>query len=247
MTETETGRRLEKQQIALHALNRDAKEAGGLSTALLLKHVLDNQEDPAIVSALAQIGLPAMTYEFFTGLTAEIERQELSGNQDAVERLSTIRTDLLQMQETVQAQTRQMLGEAGETLETILSAEDMEQALAANINKVDDAFMYVLAAEADQAEEAGMQERLARLTELRELILGAIESQTPPEVQLLNQLVRAESEDEMHQLIADNLGLVTPELVTVIDALLEQTESSGQQEMSDRLSLVRSLLVAEME
>ncbi len=36
MTETDIGRRLEKQQIALHGLNRSAKEADGLTPAILL-------------------------------------------------------------------------------------------------------------------------------------------------------------------------------------------------------------------
>lgn len=246
MTETETGRRLEKQQIALHSLNRAAKDADGLSPALLLEHVLKNQEDPGLVRALAQAGLPAMTYEFFTGLTDEIERQEMAGNEEAVERLTNIRSDLLQMQEEMQAQTRQVLGEAQETLEAILAAEDMQQAFQANANKVDDAFMYVLAGEIGRAEETNQQDRLEKLNALRDLLVSEAESQTPPEVQLLNWLVRAESEDEMRQLVDENRELLSPDLVAVVEALQEQAQSSGQQELLDRLSDVKSLLLDEL-
>jgi hypothetical protein len=246
MTETETGRRLEKQQIALHSLNRAAKDADGLTPALLLEHVLKNQEDPDLVRALAQAGLPAMTYEFFTGLTNEIERQELAGNEEAVERLSNIRSDLLQMQEEMQAQTRQVLGEAQETLEAILAAEDMQQAFQANANKVDDAFMYVLAGEIGRAEETNQQDRLEKLNALRDLLVAEAESQTPPEVQLLNWLVRAESEDEMRQLVDENRELLSPDLVAVMEALQEQAQSSGQQELLDRLSDVKIILLDEL-
>ena len=246
MTETETGRRLEKQQIALHSLNRAAKDADGLTPALLLEHVFKNQEDPDLVRALAQAGLPAMTYEFFTGLTNEIERQELAGNEEAVERLSNIRSDLLQMQEEMQAQTRQVLGEAQETLEAILAAEDMQQAFQANANKVDDAFMYVLAGEIGRAEETNQQDRLEKLNALRDLLVAEAESQTPPEVQLLNWLVRAESEDEMRQLVDENRELLSPDLVAVVEALQEQAQSAGQQELLDRLSDVKSVLLDEL-
>lgn len=246
MTETEVGRQLEKQQIALHKLNRAAKDGGGLTPAILLEHILKNQEDLDLVMALAQAGLPAMTYEFFTGLTNEIERYQLSGNTEAVERLSTIRSDLLQMQEEIQSQTRQMVGEAQETLEAILAAENMQQALKNNLNKLDDAFMYVLSGEISRAEETNQQERLDQLNELRDLLVLEAESQTPPEVQLLNKLVSAQSEEERRQLIEDNRELLSPELVAVIDALLEQAGSAGQQELRDRLSAVKSLLVEEV-
>jgi hypothetical protein len=246
MTETKTGRRLEKQQIALHGLNRAAKEAGGLTPAILLTHILKNQEDPDLVRALAQAGLQAMSYEFFTGLTNEIERQQLSGNKQAVERLTAIRSELLQMQEEIQAQTRQILGAAQEALENILAAENMEQALMKNINKIDDAFMYVLAGETARAEETNQQERLDKLNALRDLLVSEAESQSPPEVRLLNKLVGAESEEERRELIEENRELLSSDLVAVIDALQDQTESTGQEELNKRLAAVKALLVEEI-
>ena len=247
MTETEIGRRLEKQQIALHALNRAAKAADGLTPAILLEQILKNQEDPEIVAALAQVGLPAMSYEFFTGLTNEIERRQLAGNEEAVERLSLMRTDLLKMQEEAQEQTRRVLGAAQETLEAILSAEDTRQALNANIDKLDDAFMYVLAAEVARAQEGDDAARLEKLNALRDLLVEEAESQTPPEVRLLNKLVRAETAEEMDQIAEDNLGLLSPDLVAVIDALQDQAHSTGQQELLDRLSAVKRLLLDKLE
>ena len=246
MTETEIGRQIEQQQVALHSLNREVKEAGGLSPSIMLEHVLKNQKDPAVVAALAQLGLQAMTYEFFSGLTDAIEREELAGNREAVERLSNIRSELLQLQEQVQEQTRQVLGEAEETLFAILDADDMSLALQENSDRLDDAFMYVLAGEIGRAEKAKQTEQLAKLNNLRDLIVAELESQTPPEVRLLNQMVRAESEEAMRELVEENRDLLSPELVTVVEALQEQTESSGQQELRDRLTNVKSVLLAEL-
>ena len=54
MTQTEVGRRLEKQQIALHALNRDVQKAGGLSPDVLYRHIIANEQDETLpVDAVA--------------------------------------------------------------------------------------------------------------------------------------------------------------------------------------------------
>ncbi|MFN2135924.1 MAG: CpXC domain-containing protein [Candidatus Promineifilaceae bacterium] len=246
MTETETGRRLEKQQVALHKLNQDAKAAGGLTPGLLLEHVLKYQDDPALVSVLGQVGIQALTYEFFTGLTEEIDRLEAAGDEAAVARLSEIRTELLQLQEEIQDQTRQILGEAEAALAEILEAEDRKAALRTHAEQLDDAFMYVLAAEISRAQQSEDEERLSQLTSLRDLIVEELESQTPPEIRFLNRLVSAESDEDVEALIEKNKGLISPELITVIDALREQTESSGQAELNERLLNVRRLLNAEL-
>ena len=73
MTGTEIGRKLEKQQIAIHALSRDAKRENGLTPKLLAKHIIANEADESLVNTIALTGRGAMNYEFFTLLTAEVE------------------------------------------------------------------------------------------------------------------------------------------------------------------------------
>ena len=104
----------------------------------------------------------------------------------------------------------------------------------------------MLAGETGRAEETNQQERLDKLNELRDLLVAQAESQTPPEVRLLNQLVRAESEEEMRQLADENRELLSPDLVAVVDALQDQAVTTGQQELQDRLSAVKSLLLEEI-
>jgi hypothetical protein len=124
MTETELGRRLERQQVALHGLNRDAKEAGGLTPAVMLRHVLRHQEEPEIVDALVSAGAPALNYDFFTGLTAEIDKQSLAGNKAAVDRLTNLRTKLLQTQERMHQESQRILNASKGFLEQLISAAD---------------------------------------------------------------------------------------------------------------------------
>lgn len=246
MMETVVGRRLEKRQIAMHRLNQDAKAAGGLTPSVLLRHVLLNQEDPETALAIAQAGVQAMNYEFFTGLTAEIEKQNLAGQPQAVARLTQLRADLLQMQEEMQQASQQIIQEAQKELNMILASNDMEQAVQANMNKFDDAFMYVLSAETAQAEESKDKERFDKLNQIRALIAEQVEGQTPPEIQLLTQLMYTETDEEMQQLLDDNEELLSDDLLKIVDLLQDQVKESGQEQLVDQLGRVKALIAARL-
>ncbi|UCC50447.1 MAG: CpXC domain-containing protein [Anaerolineaceae bacterium] len=246
MTDTAVGQRIEKRQIALHALNQDAKAADGLTTLILLKHVLKNQEDRETVLAIAQAGASAMTYEFFTGLTAEIEKQEMAGQAAAVARLTLLRDDLLKMQEEMQKASQQVMQQAQQDLEIILASADLQKTVQANMNKFDDAFMYVLTAEISRAEQNNEPERLERLNQVRELIINQVEGQTPPEIQLLTKLTYAETDEEMEQLLDQNQDLLSDDLLKVVDLLQDQVKESGQEQLVNRLGRVKGFIAARL-
>ncbi len=246
MTETDIGQALEKRQIAMHRLNQDAKAAGGLTPTVLLRHVLLNQEDPETALAVAQVGAQAMSYDFFSGLTAEIEKQNLAGQAEAVARLTQLRADLLTMQEEMQQASQKIIGQAQQDLNTILTSADMEQALQANMNRIDDPFMYVLSAEIAQAEESGDKDRLDKLNQIRSLIVEQVEDQTPPEIQLLTQLMYTETDEEMQQMLDENEELLSDDLIKVVDLLQDQVKESGQEELVDQLGRVKAMIAARL-
>lgn len=246
MTETAVGRRLEQRQIAMHALNQDAKAAGGLTTLILLKHVLKHQEDPETAMIIAQAGVSAMTYEFFTGLTAEIDKQNMAGKTEAVARLTQLRADLLQMQQEMQQASRQILQQAQQDLEMILASADLEQAVQANMNSFDEAFMYVLSVEINRAEENSQPERLEKLTQVHQLIAKQVEGQAPPEIQLLTQLAYAETDAQLNQLLDENQDLLSDDLLKIVDLLQDQVRESNQKELVDRLGQVKGLIAARL-
>ncbi|MCP4427081.1 MAG: hypothetical protein GY803_21550, partial [Chloroflexi bacterium] len=155
MTGTEIGRQMEKQQIALHGLNREAKAQNGLSPELLLKHLLKHTGDEGIESALAAAGQPALTYQFFQLLTTEIEKREKAGELASAQPLTEMRTRLLKLFDAIQAESQKLLAEAEETLQAILAADDKDAAIQANVARIDDAFMYVLSSRIAQADQQG--------------------------------------------------------------------------------------------
>jgi hypothetical protein len=191
---------------------------------------------------IAQAGAQAMTYEFFSGLTAEIEKQNLAGQTQVVARLTQLRTDLLQMQEEMQKASEQIIQDAQEGLNMILTSSDMEQAVRNNMNNFDDAFMYVLSAEIARAEESGEQERLDQLNHIRALIAEQVDDQTPPEIQLLTQLMYTETDEEMEQLLDANEALLSDDLLKVVDLLQDQVKESGQEQLVEQLGRVKGMI-----
>ncbi len=246
MTETPAGKRMEQQQMALHKLSQDAKKQGGLSPAMLLEHILANQEQPHVVDGLVRAGQGALQYEFFSLLTAEIEKIEAAGDETAAERLRALREKLLKIYEGMQQQSQNMLHEALETLNTILEAPDKNQALAENAEKIDEAFMSVLVAKMNEAEQKDDLPQFQALNEIHSLIYAQMESAMPPQVQLLNQLVRMESPDEQVQLLNKNEALISEELVQMIDQVLDQAGGGGQEELNGRLQSIRTLIQARL-
>lgn len=246
MTETEIGRQLEKQQIALGTLRREAKKAGGLSPELLAKHVIANDADESLVSALALTGQQALTYDFFARLTTEAERREKAGDKAGGQRLGRVRDQLLEMQREMQAAAQQVLQEAQSTLDTILAAPDVEQAVEQHLGRLDEAFMHVLEARLLHAEQSGRREELDKLTLIQAVIISRIQGETPPEIQLLTQLLGAPGKAGREQVMAEAAGMISPELIEMVDLVREQALSAGQGDLAERLVEIRAELNARL-
>lgn len=243
MRETAAGRRLEQQQKAIHAFRQEVKKSGGqLTPQLLLQHVIANLGDETVTAALFSMGQQAVDYEFFTLLTEEMEARTKAGDTAMAGQLAELRQELLDMQESMRQQSQQMLQQATETLQAILSAEDQQAAVRANMDKVDDAFMYVLSATIARAEQEGQSAQAADLKKVQSLIMQEVEQQAPPEVQLINRLVRADSEEERNRLLQENRELVTPAFVEMLDMITAEVTAGGENEFADRLQQIKRMI-----
>jgi hypothetical protein len=246
MTETAAGREMERRQTAVHKFNKEAQKQGGLSAELLLKHILLNREDETLVDAIVMAGQGALRYNFFSLMADEISKEEKAGNMAEAKRLSDLRARLLKVYDEIQKQTRQVMARAGETLNEILSAPDVETAVINNLERIDDAFMYYLASQIAAYDQQGQTDKVKALQNVHEIIVRAAEEQTPPEVQLLNALLEATSDAEQSQLLNENANLVSPDLLEVLDMVQEQVKQMGDEELSGRLADVRHLITARL-
>lgn len=236
MTETPAGRELERRQMALHALNRDAKKEGGVTPKLLLKHILLNKDDMGVVNIMVISAQPAMNYEFFSLLTAEVDKAEKAKDTATAKQLATLRDSLLQVQEEVQNAEKQVLQSAKDTLDEILAAPNTEEAMMQNMGRIDDAFLHVLQARMAYAEQTGRQDELDKLDRIQAFLVQQVQGDAPIELQFLNELMMADTAEKQQRLLEDNADLITPDLLAVVDALQKQSQAEGRGELADRLN-----------
>jgi hypothetical protein len=238
--ETNVGRRLEKQQKALHEFNQDVRQADGLTPDLLLKHVLANRNDESVVIALIMTGQNAFNYQFFLSLSERIEKRQKAGID--VSELLSLRDNLLNIQQEMEARSKEELEKAQKILLSLLESSDKVAAVKANISNIDDMVLYILSASIQQAEQQGETDRAIALKEIQTIIANEMEQQAPPEIRMVNRLVRAQNLEEQQKILDENSDLIRPELVQVLNLLVEDAENRGQDELRDRLQTINGLI-----
>ena len=241
--ETDYGRLLSERQKALHAFSRDAKQ-NGLSPELLLKHVLDNRADMDLVNSLVMNGQQAFNYEFFTRLTEKIEKRQKVGA--SVDQYIAIRERLLEVQQSIEKRSREILNKAQTTLDKILTAKDRATAVRENVQNIDDAFMYVLSSYMDQAQKQNNQSQLQALQEVQAYIMQAYQEQLPPEIRLINRLLDQKTEAEQRRLLDENQDLVGPEFLEMIKAIRAENQDGEGQQLAERLAPIEAMVQSQL-
>ncbi|MCL4868275.1 MAG: hypothetical protein KJ063_04855 [Anaerolineae bacterium] len=228
MQETAAGKRLQRQQTAMHRLQQDVKkESGQFTPAILAKHVIANMDDPQLALAMAVTGQTALDYEFFTLLTKEVERRQKVGGDTAAAPLVHLREQLLQLYQNLQQQSRAILDQAESTLQAILNAPDKQAEIEDRIQEIDDAFMYILSGRIQQAEQRGQTIEAAALRHVHDTIIQMAEDQVPPEIRFINDLVEAGSDDAMRQVLTNNPQMVNAEMVQMLEMV--KTNAAAQE------------------
>lgn len=248
-TKTEIGRELERRQSVLRQFQQDVRKNEGLTPQILLDHVIRHYEDEATVNALVAMGQSALNYEFFNSLTQEIESQARQKNKEKAKALTGMRERLLALHNDMQQQSREILEGAMATLQEIVDADDMAEAIRENIGRIDDTFMYVLSAMIAQNEQQGRQQEAAELERVQDLIMEEAERQVPPQIRVINRLLRADSDEDQRHILEENQALVTPELVQMLDALSQEISNGADDdaqaaEMSGRIKKIKAMIEA---
>ncbi len=238
------GRKLEKQQQALQQFGREVKSVGGLSPKLLLKHVLTNRNDEEVISALIAAGQPAFNYDFFILLSEKIEKRQKSGLNTG--ELINLRAKLLEIQDEMERQSKEILSGVQRMLQGIIEAEDRREAVRSNLAKIDAIFMNVLSSLFSQAKQKGDTKTADDLMEIQGIIIEEIENQAPPEIRLINQLLRTENEEEQIRLLNGSRDLLNFDLLALVESIKEDARRSGEGDLTNRADKVESMVRAQL-
>jgi hypothetical protein len=237
MPMTTFGRQVQGQAREIEAAMESIQALGeGLTREKLLDLILEAPSE-ARLSALVSIARPALDYTFFQSLTDRIERSQ----GEARARLVDLRVRLLELTQRVDQQMEARAGQARELLEELLKAEDILQATLQNLPAVDEFFVDVLNSELEKALRSGDDERMQKLQKVVEALQQA--SAPPPEVAFIQELLELEDQQKRQQLIQTRAEEITPEMLETLGALLNQAQSSGDEDLSENLQAINRLAV----
>jgi hypothetical protein len=225
------------------AVEGDRATAVALSQDELLRRLqeLDAEiEQKALVSAAR----PLLDYGFFQKLTGEIDKAEQSDDADRAAELSELRSNLLAWIDEVDAEAKAIWEKKGRLIEKALQSGDWRQVLEENWQEIDPIFLTILESNIQIAQEQGNEQAASTLQQLADLALIVAREHAPPEVQLLNRLLDADSSQERESLLDENSEQVTEDFLGLIDAVIQDLKAQGRQKGAAEIQSIRDQVAA---
>ncbi|HOD03430.1 MAG TPA: CpXC domain-containing protein [Anaerolineaceae bacterium] len=220
---TELGRKLkeraEETQAAIQSLQ--AASQAGLTREKLLDLIV---EAPTETRRAALVGMArsGLDYQFFQILSDRIEAA--AGLQR--EQLTALRDQLLEMTKAIDAEVQTQVQAAEDLLNSLVTAENIEAATEEHLPEFNDFFINVLKAELQAAQQKGDQDRLEKL---QRVVMVLQHASARPEMELVEKLVSAGTDEARRTVLQANAEMVTPEFLEILNRLAVQSEAEGQQ------------------
>jgi len=185
-----------------------------------------------------------LTYEFFQGLTQQIEATQAAGDTARAEELKALRSKILDVSAKLEEDARQALDQSKTLLDELLQADDPQSLIEANLDNFDDIFLSVLVANIQEAEQNNQVDALHKLSTMYEQIMQTLQKNLPPEVQFLNQLLTAESSAQMRALLDGNPDRITLVFRQILAQARADFESRGQPQVAAAISQIEQHIQA---
>ncbi len=194
-------------------------------------------EDDDRLQAFVGLARPMFEYHFFEELTSEIAKAPA----DERPKLEAMRDTILQLTQMLDQQSQMQVQAVADLLRQILTAQDPEAVVRANLSVIDDNFMAILEMNINEAEKQGDIAASAKLKSIRDTIMGILRENMHPSVRFVSDLLSTESEAKARELIQTEAASHGDELFEVFDALIETMQAQGQAMVVDRLTTLRRI------
>ncbi|PJF36272.1 MAG: hypothetical protein CUN49_06250 [Candidatus Thermofonsia Clade 1 bacterium] len=191
------------------------------------------------LEVLVGLARPIMDYAFFQLLAQRIE--SASGTEQTL--LKMLRDHLLDLTQALDQQTQAMVQQAAQALQAIVNSQDLDAAIRARIEDIDDTFLSVLSANLQNAEQTGNQAAAARLRQVMERVMDILAENAPPVIQFINQLLQQPTAEGARALLAARAAEFGRELLEVMNTLLGELSARGRSATVERLLTLRQMAV----
>lgn len=220
LTETEYGRSVKKKADEMEAAQASLKQFGEDLTREDLLNVVIEAPTMDRVEAITRLARPGMDYAFMQMFTKAIEEKESPEREKLIER----RNFILRITKEIDEQIKERMEVARKNVEAFLEIDDIRQAVAANINGIDDFFIHALEEALKTAEEENNHDRVIKIRQVFEALNDIA---APPQMKLIEHfLSHAADEEELQKTIAEHGDEITPKFFEYFTGLLAQFEAN---------------------
>ncbi len=196
---------------------------------------LANDGGEEALQALVGLARPMLDYQFFQTLAARMEKAE---GEDK-EAIAALRDVLLDLTNVVDQQNEEVLRQATETLRSILGSPNPDEAIRQRLELLDETFMMVLSANIQHAEEAKDIATAARLKQVYDKVLAALQENAPPSIRFINEIMQIPDLDTARAAVSQRATEFGPELLQWFDLLAQDLASRGNNAAIERLTALR--------
>jgi len=128
-------------------------------------------------------------------------------------------------------------------LQELLSSPEPRSAVREHAEEIDDVFLAVLSANMQEAEKRGAKAAVERMAMIYDEIMALMEESMPPEVQLINDLLRAPYPEGTRAFLQEHRAEITPEVIELMGHLADdmaQREGPESGQTAKRLRDIRA-------
>lgn len=149
---------------------------------------------------------PLIDYGFFLHLSNQME--QASGQERAA--LENLRNRLVALTDEMDQEAKEAMERASAQLGEILRAHDPQAAIAERLDELDEAFLVVLSANIQAAQQQGREDVVEVLNSIYRTVITMLQERLRPELQILNRLLQSQDQGERQRLIAEALETYNP-------------------------------------
>jgi hypothetical protein len=234
---TTFGQELQARSQEVELAMADLQKLGrGLTRESLLDLVAAAPSDTRL-RALVSLARPVMDYAFFQVLSDRIA----AASGDDQQSLETLRDSLLEMTRQVDEQNAARTQEARDTLEAILSADDIPQAAMQGLGAIDEFFVNEVNSAVEAARQASDSVRLGKLQQLIQVLQQA--SGPPPEFELIEAMLDLPDDAARAQFLQEHDAQVTPEFIDALTSILTQVQSGEDPDLAERVKAIHQAVL----
>ncbi|MEI7847275.1 MAG: CpXC domain-containing protein [Chloroflexota bacterium] len=225
LANSEYGRKLQAQMGELEAAVKSLQDVGkGLTREKLLEIFLEAPTD-ARIRALVSLTRNGLDYSFFQIMTERIDKS--SGTEK--QKLEALRALVMDFTNQMDKAVEEQMKQADKMIENLITAPDIAQATAQNIaNFQNEVVVQVLE---DKLRDAQQKNDVNRMQKLQQIVGVLQQASTPPELELVNELVDAAADDAtLEMALKAHENDLTEELTGMLASLMQQVEQQGSQD-----------------